>query len=68
MIEIDEETVDKAIDDILSDGPVRDGETPSAGGAQVPKAAAGAEPSRRVYELICKDCGAKFGAPPTATC
>lgn len=62
MIEIDEETVDKAIDDIMGDDPVRDGETQSAGGAQVPKAAAGAEPSRRVYELICKDCGVKFGS------
>ena len=28
----------------------------------MPKATAGAEPSRRVYELICKDCGAKFGS------
>lgn len=32
MIEIDEETVDKAIDDILGDDPVREGETPSTGG------------------------------------
>lgn len=62
MIEIDEETVDKAIDYILGDDPVREAETPSAGGAQVPKATAGAEPSRRVYELTCKDCGAKFGS------
>lgn len=62
MIEIDEETVDKAIDDILGDDPVREAETPSTGGAQTEKATAGAEPSRRVYELTCKDCGAKFGS------
>lgn len=64
MIEIDEKTVDEMVDEIFGEGPqtVREGETPSAGGAQVPKAAAGAEPSRRVYELICKDCGAKFGS------
>ena len=62
MIEIDEKTVDQAVDEILGTGHVRETETTSTGGAQVPKAAAGAEPSRRVYELICKDCGAKFGS------
>lgn len=64
MIEIDEKTVDEMVDEIFGEGPqtVREAETPSAGGAQVPKATAGAEPSRRVYELICKDCGAKFGS------
>lgn len=67
MIYEEERTVDEMVNDILGDDPVRDGETPSAGGAQVPKAAAGAEPSRRVYELICKDCGAKFGSEGPAT-
>lgn len=65
-----ERDVDELVDEILaagSDEDVREGETPSAGGGQVPKAAAGAEPSRRVYELTCKDCGAKFGSAGPAT-
>lgn len=41
MIEIDEETVDKAIDDILGDDTVREAETPSTGGGT------GAKGSRR---------------------
>lgn len=32
MIEIDEKTVDQAVDEILGGGHVREGETPSTGG------------------------------------
>ena len=60
MIEIDEETVDQAIDDILSpDEPVRDAETPSVGGAQM----AESEKPRRIYLNRCKGCGATFETP-----
>lgn len=67
MIEIDERTVDQAVDEILGSGPVREAETQSTGGAQTEKATSGDEPSRRVYELTCKDCGAKFGSEGPAT-
>lgn len=60
MIEIDEETVDKAIDDILgTDEPVRDAETPSVGGAQM----AESEKPSRIYLNRCKGCGAAFETP-----
>lgn len=60
MIEIDEETVDKAIEDILgTDESVRGEETPSAGGAQVEKA----EKSRKSYTNRCRTCGTFFETP-----
>lgn len=60
MIEIDEETVDKAIDDILgTDEPVRETETPSTGGAQMEKA----EKSRKSYTNRCRTCGTFFETP-----
>ena len=60
MIEIDEETVDKAIDDILgTDESVREAETQSVGGAQM----AESEKPRRIYLNRCKGCGATFETP-----
>lgn len=57
MIEIDEKTVDQAVDEILGGGPVREAETPSAGGAQV-------RPDERA---TCRRCGKIFARQAGST-
>ena len=57
MIEIDEKTVDQAVDEILGGGTVRETETPSAGGAQV-------RPDERA---TCRRCGKIFARQAGST-
>lgn len=57
MIEIDEKTVDQAVDEILGGGTVREGETPSTGGAQV-------RPDERA---TCRRCGKIFARQAGST-
>lgn len=66
MIEIDEETVDKAIDDILGmDEPVRDTETQSLGGVQTTEndKARWDIPGEGTERATCRKCGTTFLRP-----